>query len=151
MVGKDNSRKDPASVNGDSPADRWVLIARPSFLGLFLLLPLLLVFAEAFRKGIQVVESFRSRMPGGHSFDLLARAGRPVQSPRHRGAWAIGRVPFCRQEYLDHLIDLPAVSPVISGLILFCCSAQGWFGSFWHAQSPGSFLPYPGSFSRPSL
>jgi len=114
---------------------RWVLIAIALlFLGLFLVVPLVAVFVQAFSKGV------------GYYFHTLAdpitvsaikltliAAGISVPMNCIFGvsaAWAIAKFDFPGKNILTTLIDLPfAVSPVISGMIyVLVFGAQGWFG-----------------------
>ena len=114
---------------------RWVLIAIALlFLGLFLVVPLVAVFVQAFSKGV------------GYYFHTLAdpitvsaikltliAAGISVPMNCIFGvsaAWAIAKFDFPGKNILITLIDLPfAVSPVISGMIyVLVFGAQGWFG-----------------------
>ncbi len=137
MAVEANSGKAAIAVTDGSPVVKWIILAVVlAFLGLFLVLPLVLVFVEALRKGIGAYfESF-------HDPDALAAirltllvAGLAVPCNLVFGiaaAWAIGKFNFTGKSILTTLIDLPfAVSPVISGLIfVLLFGAQGWFGSF---------------------
>jgi sulfate/thiosulfate transport system permease protein len=114
---------------------RWILItAAMLFLVLFLVIPLVAVFVQAFAKGI------------GYYFHTLANpitlsaikltciaAGVSVPLNCLFGicaAWAIAKFDFFGKNVLITLIDLPfSVSPVISGFIyILVFGAQGWFG-----------------------
>ncbi len=114
---------------------RWVLIGISLlFLGLFLFVPLLVVFAEAFRKGAAVfLESFHD--PTAWSAILLTLVTAAIAVPLNlvfglAAAWAIAKFDFRFKSLLMTLIDLPfAVSPVISGLVfVLLFGASGWFG-----------------------
>ena len=151
MAIEENSRKARKARTGGSPAGKWVLIAVAlAFLGLFLFLPLILVFAEAFRKGIQVyLESFRNPDALAAVRLTLLAAGLAVPCNLVFGiaaAWAIGKFHFAGRSILTTLIDLPfAVSPVISGLIfVLLFGAQGWFGSFLAAHNLKIIFAVPG-------
>ena len=137
MVVKANSSKAAMAATGSSPIVRWTIITIVlAFLGLFLVLPLALVFVEALRKGIGAYfESFRDPDALAAIRLTLLTAGLAVPCNLVFGiaaAWAIGKFNFVGKSILTTLIDLPfAVSPVISGLIfVLLFGAQGWFGSF---------------------
>ncbi len=116
---------------------RWSLIAiMLIFLGLFLALPLVLVFAEALRQGIQAyLRSFADpHAQAAVRLTLLISSLAIVCNVVFglAAAWAIGKFNFIGKSILMTLIDLPfAVSPVISGLIyVLLFGSQGWFGPF---------------------
>jgi sulfate transport system permease protein len=116
---------------------RWTLIGITlAFLGLFLVVPLVAVFAEAFRKGAQVYfASFTE--PDALSAIRLTLLVALIAVPLNTifglaAAWAIAKFQFVGKSLLMTLIDLPfAVSPVISGLIfVLLFGRQGWFGEW---------------------
>ncbi len=137
MVAKDNRDKGALTATGSSPLVKWtVLMVALMFLGVFLFLPLVLVFVEAFRKGVDAyLASFHNPDARAAIRLTLLVAGLTVPCNLIFGiaaAWAIGKFRFVGKSILITLIDLPfAVSPVISGLIyVLLFGAQGWFGSF---------------------
>ncbi|GEC89963.1 MULTISPECIES: sulfate ABC transporter permease subunit CysW [Brevibacillus] len=102
---------------------RWTLIiVALLFLGLFLILPLVAVFTEAFRQGAEVfVASITDEETlSAVKLTLLVAA---ISVPLNvtfgiAAAWAIAKFSFPGKNVLLTLIDLPfAVSPVIAGLI----------------------------------
>jgi sulfate transport system permease protein len=114
---------------------RWILIAVALlFLGLFLVVPLVLVFVEAFSKGIGLY--FRTLAdPLTLSAIKLTLIAAGISVPLNcifgvAAAWAIAKFDFPGKNILTTLIDLPfAVSPVIGGMIyVLVFGAQGWFG-----------------------
>ncbi|SFL81776.1 sulfate transport system permease protein [Paenibacillus sp. 1_12] len=114
---------------------KWVLISVALlFLGLLLVLPLVSVFVEAFRKGAEVY--FKALTdPDAASAIRLTLMTAAVAVPLNllfglSAAWAITKFNFKGKNLLITLIDLPfAVSPVISGLIfVLLFGAKGWFG-----------------------
>jgi len=123
------------SVTSESPLVRWALtITALLFLGGFLVLPLLSVFAEALAKGIAAYgrELVTPDALAAIRLTLLA-AGIAVPLNLVFGvaaAWAIAKFSFPGKNILITLIDLPfAVSPVISGMIyVLLFGAQGWLG-----------------------
>jgi sulfate transport system permease protein len=114
---------------------RWVLIAIAlAFLALFLVVPLLAVFVEAFSKGVGYYFNALVRPDTLASIKLTFIAA-GVSVPLNclfgvAAAWAIAKFDFPGKNILTTLIDLPfAVSPVIAGLIyVLVFGAQGWFG-----------------------
>jgi sulfate transport system permease protein len=125
---------------GEPPWARTTLIGLALlFLGLFLLLPLAVVFAEAFKKGAEVyLESIREPDAAAAIRLTLTAAGIAVPLNLVFGvaaAWAIAKFQFPGKSFLITLIDLPfSVSPVISGLIfVLLFGLQGWLGP-WLAE-----------------
>jgi sulfate transport system permease protein len=120
---------------GEAPWVRRLLIAFVlCFLGLFLLLPLMLVFTEAFRDGVRVYAAAVADPDTLHAVKLtLMAAGVAVSLNTVFGlsaAWALTKFDFRGKGLLNTLIDLPlSVSPVIAGLIfVLVFGMQGWFG-----------------------
>jgi sulfate transport system permease protein len=109
------------------------------FLGLFLFLPLAVVFARAFQKGIAVyLESFREADALAAIRLTLLTAAIAVPSNLVFGlvaAWVIAKFEFVGKSVLITLIDLPfSISPVVSGLIyVLVFGLQGWLGP-WLAE-----------------
>ncbi|CAN7190649.1 sulfate ABC transporter permease subunit CysW [Agrobacterium tumefaciens] len=112
--------RDPAS---ESFTARLALIAIAFvFLAAFLVLPLVSVFFEAFRKG---TESFWEAIvePDALSAIRLTLLVAAISVPLNlifgvMAAWAIAKFEFKGKAFLITLIDLPfSISPVISGLV----------------------------------
>jgi len=105
-----------------------------AFLGLFLVLPLVTVFAQAFSKGIGVyVDAITDPMALAAMRLTLVVAAISVPVNAVFGvaaAWAIAKFEFRGKSLLITAIDLPfAVSPVVSGLIfVLLFGAQGLLG-----------------------
>ena len=114
---------------------RWILIAVALlFLGLFLVVPLVVVFVEAFSKGIGLY-FYTLADPFTLSAIKLTLIAAGISVPLNcifgvAAAWAIAKFDFAGKNILTTLIDLPfAVSPVIGGMIyVLVFGAQGWFG-----------------------
>jgi sulfate transport system permease protein len=114
---------------------RWILIAVALlFLGLFLVVPLVAVFAQAFAKGVGYYFHSLARPDTLASIKLTFIAA-GISVPLNcifgvAAAWAIAKFDFTGKNILTTLIDLPfAVSPVIGGMIyVLVFGAQGWFG-----------------------
>ena len=103
---------------------------------LFLLIPLAVVFTEAFRKGWQVYALAISD-PDALSAIRLTLMTAAIAVPANlifgvAASWAIAKFEFRGKSILLTLIDLPfSVSPVISGLIyVLLFGAHGWFGAW---------------------
>ncbi len=114
---------------------RWLLTTVALvFLACFLILPLLVVFAQAFSKGGAFFLA-AVREPDALASIRLTLLTVAIAVPANvvfgvAAAWAITKFRFPGKSLLTTLIDLPfAVSPVISGLIyVLVFGAQGWFG-----------------------
>lgn len=99
-----------------------------------LLLPLILVFVEAFKQGIQVyVHALID--PDTLAAVKLTLLTAAIAVPVNvifgiAAAWSVAKFRFRGKSILTTLIDLPfSVSPVIAGLMLVLLfGAQGWFG-----------------------
>jgi sulfate transport system permease protein len=110
-----------------------------SFFALFLLLPLIAVFVEAFRRGWEVYAAALVE-PDAFSAITLTLTIAAIAVPLNlvfgvAAAWAITKFDFRGKQLLISLIDLPfSVSPVISGLVfVLVFGAQGWLGP-WLAE-----------------
>jgi len=108
---------------GEGPATRIVLIIFALvFLGLMLIAPLLVVFVEAFGRGIGVYLQALA-LPDTMAALQLTLLVAVIAVPANlifgvAAAWLITKFDFKGKSFLLTLIDLPfAVSPVVSGLI----------------------------------
>jgi sulfate/thiosulfate transport system permease protein len=130
----------PRSVTratGESPFVRWTLTAIAlAFLAFTLVLPLVLVFHEAFSKGAEAYLA-AIREPDALSAARLTLLIASIAVPVNlvfgvSAAWCIAKFEFPGKNLLITLIDLPfAVSPVISGMIfVLLFGMHGWFGSW---------------------
>jgi sulfate transport system permease protein len=132
-------------------AVRWLLtFVALSFLALFLLLPLVTVFAEAFDNGIGAyLESVRE--PDALSALRLTLIAAAFAVPANlifgvAAGWAIARFDFRGKNLLTTLIDLPfAVSPVISGMVfVLLFGRQGFLGPWVAGQDIRIVFAIPG-------
>jgi sulfate transport system permease protein len=111
-----------------------------TFLTVFVVLPLILVFSEALAKGVAFYLSALADEEALAAIKLtLIAAGISVGLNLVFGviaAWAIAKFDFPGKTFLITLIDLPfSVSPVISGLVfVLLFGAQGWFGPWLMAH-----------------
>jgi sulfate ABC transporter, permease protein CysW len=119
----------------ESAGVRWLLISIALlFLGLAVVMPLVSVFIEAFKKGFDVYKAAITD-PDALSALRLTLFVALIAVPLNAvfgiaAAWAISKFRFKGKNFLITLIDLPfAVSPVISGLIyILLFGAQGFLG-----------------------
>ena len=127
----------------EPPAVRRLLIGTALvFMVLFLVLPLVFVFTQAFAKGIGFY--FKTlNDPNAWSAIKLTLLAAAIAVPLNcvfgvTAAWAIAKFDFRGKNVLLTLIDLPfSVSPVISGLIyVLVFGAQGWLGLYLNADNP---------------
>jgi sulfate transport system permease protein len=120
---------------GESRATRWILILIAlGWISLFLLLPLIVVFVQAFEKGWRTYLAAMQE-PDAWAAIQLTLFTAAIAVPLNflfglAAAWAIAKFQFAGKNILITLIDLPfAVSPVISGLIfVLLFGLQGWMG-----------------------
>ncbi|AMO96380.1 sulfate ABC transporter, permease protein CysW [Collimonas fungivorans] len=120
------------------------------FLALFLVVPLLSVFAEAFKKGW---EAYLAAIiePDAISAIKLTLLTAAIAVPLNlvfgvAASWTIAKFEFRGKNILLTLIDLPfSVSPVISGLIyVLLFGAQGWFGPWLREHDIKILFAVPG-------
>ena len=130
---------------------RWLLVGVTLlFLGVFLLLPLIIVFVQALSHG---VEAFFGAFADSDTqaairLTLLTAA---IAVPLNTvfgvaAAWAIAKFEFRGKSLLSTLIDLPfSVSPVIAGMLfVLLFGAQGWFGGWLSAHDIKIVFALPG-------
>jgi sulfate transport system permease protein len=139
-----SATKEPAWV-------RWSLIGVAlTFLSLFLFLPLVSVFVEAFKKGWDVYLAAITE-PDAWSAVVLTLTAAVIAVPLNlvfgvAAAWAIAKFDFRGKSFLLTLIDLPfSVSPVIAGLIyVLVFGLQGWFGEWLRDHDLKVIFAVPG-------
>jgi sulfate/thiosulfate transport system permease protein len=120
------------------------------FLSLFLIVPLLVVFTEAFRLGIGTF-LVAITDPDALSAIRLTLLTAAIAVPLNTifgvcAAWAIGKFEFRGKQVLTTLIDLPfAVSPIIAGMIfVLMFGLQGWMGPFLREHDLQVIFAVPG-------
>jgi sulfate transport system permease protein len=130
---------------------RVVLIAiAVTFLTVFVVLPLVVVFAGAFAKGVDAYLAALAEPEALSAIRLtLLVAAISVTLNLVFGviaAWAVAKFDFPGKTLLVTLIDLPfSVSPVISGLVfVLLFGAQGYFGSWLAAHDIRILFAVPG-------
>jgi len=118
---------------------RYILIGATFLvLGLFLILPLIIVFHEAFADGVSVYcDALRDDDTLSAIRLTLLTAAIAVPANVIFGiaaSWCISKFEFVGKRVLLTLIDLPfAISPIISGLIfVLLFGLQGWMGVWLH-------------------
>ena len=129
-----DSRTEPRLVRG------LIIGFAVTFLSIFVVLPLVLVFSEAFSKGVGFYFAALSDPEALAAIRLtLITAAISVTLNMLFGvtaAWAIAKFEFTGKTLLTTMIDLPfSVSPVISGLVfVLLFGAQGFFGPWLMAH-----------------
>src|SRR5205085_185659 len=143
------------SPRADTRTEPWlvrtVIIALAvTFLAVFVVLPLVVVFAQALSRGVVAYFSAFTDPEALSAIKLtLAVAAISVSLNLVFGviaAWAITKFEFPGKTVLISLIDLPfSVSPVISGLVfVLLFGAQGFFGTFLQAHDIQLLFAVPG-------
>lgn len=130
---------------------RFILTAVAlTFLGLFLALPLAIVFIEALSRGWSAYFEALTD-PDSLAAIRLTLLVAAIAVPLNvvvglAGAWAIARFEFRGKTWLISLIDLPfSVSPVIAGLVyVLLFGAQGYFGPWLRANGIEIIFALPG-------
>src|SRR5918994_3976430 len=138
-------------ATGESRAVRWTLIGVALvFLALVLVLPLALVFVQAFSKGLPAYWEAIAE-PDALSAARLTLLIASIAVPINlifgvAAAWCISKFEFPGKHLLITLIDLPfAVSPVISGMIfVLLFGAHGWFGPWLFEHDLKVIFAVPG-------
>jgi len=139
-----DARADPAPM-------RWTIIGiAVAFLVLFIVVPLVNVFAQAFSKGIEAYFAALGNPDALAAIELtLIAAAISVSLNLVFGvimAWALTKYEFAGKSLLITVIDLPfSVSPVIAGLVfVLLFGAQGYLGPFLEAYDIKIIFALPG-------
>jgi sulfate transport system permease protein len=143
------------TARADSRTEPWLIRAviiaiAVTFLTVFVVLPLVVVFAQAFSKGIGAYFSALTDPEALSAIRLtLTVAAISVSLNLVFGviaAWAITKFEFRGKTFLISLIDLPfSVSPVISGLVfVLLFGAQGFWGPWMQAHNIQVLFAVPG-------
>ena len=129
---------------------RALIIVALAFLGLFLFVPLAVVFVSALERGVGVYLA-AIRAPDTLAAVRLTLLTAAVAVPLNLvfgvpAAWAIAKFEFRGKSVLTTLIDLPfAVSPVIAGMVfVLLFGAQGLFGPWLRAHGLQVIFAVPG-------
>jgi sulfate transport system permease protein len=120
------------------------------FLGLFVVAPLLLVFAQAFASGVGAYLTAISE-PVALSAIRLTLLVAAITVPLNllfgvAAAWLVAQFQFVGKSVLVSIIDVPlAVSPVISGMLfVLLFGAQGLFGALLREHDVKIIFAVPG-------
>ena len=135
----------------ESPFVKWVLIGLAmAFCAVFLLLPLINVFGQAFAKGLAYYRESLTHADSWAAIRLTLLVA-VITVPLNvlfgvAAAWAIAKFEFRGKSLLITIIDLPfSVSPVVAGLmfvVLF--GLQGFFGPWLDAREIRIIYAVPG-------
>src|SRR5215471_3177510 len=135
----------------ESPIIKWVLILMAlAFSLVFLLLPLLNVFAQALSNGWNYYWASLSN-PDSIAAIRLTLLVAAISVPMNVlfglvSAWAIAKFEFRGKSLLITLIDLPfSVSPVVAGMMFIVLfGARGFFGPWLEAHDLKIIFAVPG-------
>jgi sulfate/thiosulfate transport system permease protein len=144
------ARTPPSSIR-ESAAVKWLLIALAGgFAALFLVLPLVNVFAQAFSCGWGPYWKAVTDRDTGSAIRLTFLVA-AISVPLNvifglAAAWAIAKFDFRGKAILLTFIDLPfAVSPVVAGLLfVLLFGANGLFGDWLAAHHLKIIFALPG-------
>jgi sulfate/thiosulfate transport system permease protein len=150
MVGRAAGRR-MLDARADPTWVRWLLICvSVCFLGLFIVLPLINVFTQAFSKGVEAYVAALTD-PGSLAairLTLLVAATSVALNVVFglTAAWAITKFEFRGKSLLITLIDLPfSVSPVVAGLVfVLLFGLQGLFGPWLASHDIKIIFAFPG-------
>jgi sulfate/thiosulfate transport system permease protein len=113
-----------------------LVLASAVVMAVLVLLPLFIVFHDAFAKGVQAYAA-AIREPDAVAAIRLTLLVAAIAVPLNAvfgvaAAWCIAKFEFRGKSVLLTLIDLPfSISPVVSGLVwVLLFGAQGWFGTW---------------------
>ncbi len=145
------ARARKTAATGEPPLIKWLLIGLSvAFMVLFLIIPLIAVFFEAFRKGVDVYLAALVE-PDAVSAIKLTLITAAIAVPLNlvfgvAAAWAIAKFDFRGKSVLITLIDLPfSVSPVVAGLIyVLVFGLQGWLGPWLQEHDLKVVFAVPG-------
>jgi sulfate/thiosulfate transport system permease protein len=148
-VGSGKFESNPATRDS-----RWVkflvLGLGLTYFTIFLLLPLIAVFAEALQKGFETYFAALVDADAVSAIELTLIAA-AISVPLNlifgiSAAWAIAKFQFPGKNLLITLIDLPfSVSPVVAGLIyVLVFGLQGWFGPWLRDHDIKIIFAVPG-------
>ncbi len=140
-----------ADVRADPTPMRWaVVVVAVAFLTLFIVIPLVDVFAQAFSKGLAAYLSAIGNPDAIAAIQLtLMAAAISLALNLVFGviaAWSITKYEFPGKSLLITVIDLPfSVSPVIAGLVfVLLFGAQGYLGPWLQAHDIKVIFALPG-------
>jgi sulfate/thiosulfate transport system permease protein len=144
------ARRAPAVTTERAPVRALLIALALAFLAIFLILPVIVVFGEALRKGFTAyLATFRD--PDAWAAIRLTLLVAAISVPLNTvfglaASWAIAKFEFRGKSLLITLIDLPfSISPVVSGLIyVLVFGAQGIFGPWLKRHGIEVIFALPG-------
>src|SRR5882724_11780636 len=138
----DDSHRQSRRGTEESPVVKWVLITIAlAFCMVFLLLPLVNVFAQAFGQGLKAYLNALTD-PDSWAAIRLTLIVAAISVPLNVivgvcAAWAIAKFNFRGKSMLITLIDLPfSVSPVVAGLMFVVLFGMNGFMGPWLQEHP---------------
>lgn len=140
-------RARPATWSGTSLVLTGIVVV---FLGTFLVLPLIVVFVEAFRQGGRVYLAAISDPEALTAIRLTLFVALSALGLNTAfglaAAWCLGKFRFAGRQIITALIDLPiSVSPVVVGLLLVLVYGRhGWLGGFLESHGLRIIFATPG-------
>lgn len=130
---------------------KWAIVTLAAlFVALFIVLPLINVFAQALSKGWEAYSAALIEPDALAAIELtLLVTALSVTANTVMGlvmAWAITKFSFPGKSFLITLIDLPfSVSPVVAGLVfVLLFGAQGYFGPWLSDHGWRIIFAWPG-------
>jgi sulfate transport system permease protein len=127
-----------------------LILAALAFIGFFLVLPLVAVFAQALSKGFAVYGAALVE-PDAVAAIKLTLLVAAISVPLNVAfglcaAWAVAKFDFRGKSVLVTLIDLPfSISPVVAGLVyVLLFGAQGWLAPWLAAHDLKIVYAVPG-------
>lgn len=151
MIGKDTAISYETGRDLMSLLRKWVLIGISlAFLTLFIVFPLIIVFSEALKKGMELY--FQSLIePDALAAIKLTLMTAAIVVPLNTifgiiAAWGIAKFDFKGKNFLITLVDIPfAVSPVIAGLaFVLLYGSHGFLGPFLEEHNIKVIFATPG-------
>jgi sulfate transport system permease protein len=131
-------------------ARHLLILAALLFIGLFLVLPLIAVFAQALAKGVAAYGAALVE-PDAIAAIKLTLLVAAISVPLNlvfgvAAAWAVAKFDFPGKSLLVTFIDLPfSVSPVVAGLVyVLLFGGQGWFGPWLRDHDIQIIFAVPG-------
>ncbi len=145
------ARYESSAATREAAWVKWTIVGISlAFFTLFLLMPLVAVFVEAFRKGWTTYLTTLADADAQSAIKLTLLAA-AIAVPLNlvfgvAAAWCIAKFDFTGKRILVTLIDLPfSVSPVIAGLIyVLVFGAQGWLGPWLSEHDVRIVFAVPG-------
>ncbi|MDK8182233.1 sulfate ABC transporter permease subunit CysW [Paenibacillus sp. UMB4589-SE434] len=149
-IAKQNKRSGHAVTTESKRVQQILIGVVLVFITLVLLLPLVSIFVQAFKRGADVFFAALTD-PDAWSAIRLTLLTALVVVPLNAlfgvaAAWCITKFTFRGKQLLISLIDVPfSVSPVIAGFVfVLLFGAHGWFGTWLSDQGISIIFSWPG-------